>query len=83
MRMLHGDINVYWYHDELTPFTVRAACYGTTHDSGALIPDVGDVIRDFYGEMGEPITVRVTEVKQTGQGVVAFEVRVTTVSEEG
>jgi hypothetical protein len=83
MRMLHGDINVYWYHDELTPHTVRAATYGTAYDSGALIPDVGDVIRDFHGYMGEPITVRVTEVKQFGDGVVAFEVHVATVGEEG
>lgn len=83
MRMVHGDINVYWHHDTLTPSNVRAASYGTDHDSGALIPDVGDIIRDFPGHYGEPIAVRVVEVEQIGVGVVAFSVRVTTVAQEG
>lgn len=79
MRMLNGDFNVYWYHDVFTPHTVRAACYGTNYNSGGLVPEVGDVIKDFYGSLGDPITVRVTEVRQFGDGSVAFEVRVTTV----
>lgn len=81
MRMLNGDINVYWYHEGLTPGTVRAASYGTDYDSGALVPDVGDVIRDFHGLYGAPIVVRVVSVTRIGQGTTAFEVRVATVEE--
>lgn len=76
MRMLAGDINVYWYHQELTPHNVRAATYGNNSTSGTLIPDVGDIIRDFHGLYGEPITVRVMSVEQVGRGCLAYEVRV-------
>jgi hypothetical protein len=79
--MLNGDFNVYWHHDTITPYAVRAACYGTAHNSGGLVPEVDDVINGFHGHMGEPTTVRVTEVEQFGQGVVAFKVTVTTVEE--
>lgn len=79
MRMLYGDINVYWHHETLTPHNVRAANYGTDHDSGTLIPDVGDVIRDFPGLYGTPIAVRVTSVEQIGQGRTAYQIRVATV----
>lgn len=79
MRMLNGDFNVYWYHDMLTPSTVRAACYGTGQNSGGLVPEVGDVINGFPGLMGEPIAVRVIEVRQFGEDSLAFDVRVTTV----
>jgi len=82
MRMIAGDVNVYWYHDTLTPHNVRVAAYGTEHNSGTLVPDEGDIIRDFPGWDGEnyePITVRVVSVRQFGQGCVAFEVLVTTV----
>lgn len=79
MKMLFGDFNVYWHHDTLTPHAVRAACYGSRNNSGGLVPEVGDVINDFHGLNGEPIAVRVTEVEQFGDGVVAFDVKVTTV----
>lgn len=80
MRMVAGDINVYWQHETLTPTNVRAASYGSDHDSGCLIPDIGDVIHDFHGYMGEPITVRVTKVDMTGQGVTAYMVTVADVA---
>lgn len=82
MRMQHGDINLYYYHDVLTPENVRAASYGTASDSGTIIPEVGDVLNGFPGWTGseyESITVRVTEVTQIGNGVLAYDVRVTTV----
>jgi hypothetical protein len=81
MRIVPGDVNVYYYHDTLTPNNVRAASYGTEGSSGALVPEEGDILHDFHGwdgEKYEPITVRVTEVTQFGDGVIAFEVRVTT-----
>jgi hypothetical protein len=77
MRMLSGDMNVYWRHDTLTPENVRAATYGSRFDSGTLIPDVGDVIHDFPGHMGALITVKVTEVEQVGRDFTAFQVTVT------
>lgn len=80
MRMLAGDINIYWQHDELTPYTTRAASYGTSHDSGTLIPEIGDVINGFHGLYGEPITVRVTHVDMIGDGVTAYLVTVATVT---
>jgi hypothetical protein len=82
MRMVSGDVDIYWYHDTLTPGNVRAASYGCDKDSGRLIPEVGDVISGFHGwdgERYEPITVRVTEVEEIGDGVTAFQVKVTTV----
>lgn len=82
MRLVNGDVNVYYYHDTLTPENVRAASYGTESTSGALVPEVGDILRDFPGWTGEkyePITVRVTEVKMFGDGVEAYEVRTATV----
>lgn len=82
MRILNGDVNVYWYHDELTPTCVRGAAYGSPRSSATLVPDEGDIIRDFYGLYGDPITVRVVWVKQVGDGCVAFEVHVTTVQEQ-
>lgn len=82
MKMLNGDFNVYYVCPELTGTTVRAACYGTDHNSGGLVPEVGDVIRDFHGWMGAPTTVRVVEVEQIGDGCVAFQVTVTPASAE-
>ena len=79
MRMQAGDINIYWQHERLTPTTVRAASYGTSHDSGTLVPEVGDVINGFHGLYGEPITVRVTGVDMIGDGVIAYMVTVATV----
>lgn len=82
MRLVNGDVNVYYMHDILTPGTVRAASYGTANTSGALVPEVGDVLRDFPGWNGtvyEAITVRVTEVKAFGDGVEAYEVLTATV----
>lgn len=76
MRMIVGDINVYWQHETLTPGQVRAADYGTPHNSGTLLPDVGDIIREFHGWMGEPISVTVTKVESIGQGVEAYRVTV-------
>lgn len=80
MRMQTCDINIYWLHEELTPNSVRAASYGTSHDSGTLVPEVGDVINDFHGYCGEPITVRVTRVDMIGVGVIAYQVTVATVA---
>lgn len=77
MRMLNGDFNVYWQHDTLVPTNVRAACYGSRNNSGGLVPEVGDVIRDFHGLLGMPITARVIRVDQIGNGCVAFMVTVT------
>jgi hypothetical protein len=77
MRMVHGDFNVYWFHVSLTPYAVRAACYGDSHNSGGLLPEVEDVINDFPGLDGDPIRVRVMSVTHFGQGVRAYEVRVT------
>jgi len=82
MRIVNGDINIYWYHDQLTPGAVRGADYGTDHNSATLLPDVGDVVRDFHGLYGAPITVRVVSVEQIGDGCVAYEVRVTDVEEK-
>lgn len=76
MRMVAGDINVYWQHETLTPSNVRAASYGSDHDSGCLVPDVGDVVDGFHGYMGKPTKVKVTKVEETGQGVRAFVVTV-------
>lgn len=76
MKMVHRDINVYFRHDTVTPENVRGAIYGTAaHPS--LLPEVGDVIHDFGGYMGELITVRVVEVTPFGQGVEAYDVLVT------
>lgn len=83
MRFQHGDINIYYYHDTLTPENVRAASYGSSHDSGTLVPEVGDVLNGFPGWTGseyEPITVRVVSVVQIGKVNAAYDVRVTTVS---
>ena len=82
MRIVSGDVNIYWYHDELTPYAVRGASYGTGNNSATLLPDVGDVVRDFYGLFGELITVRVVSVESIGQEVEAYEVRVSTVAPE-
>jgi len=82
MRLVHGDVNVYYLHDTLTPDNVRAASYGTAATSGALVPEVGDVLHDFPGWTGEeyePITVKVVEVKSIGDGCQAYEVTTTTV----
>jgi hypothetical protein len=82
MRMMAGDINIYWQHDTLTPDHVRAASYGCDKDSGRLVPEVGDVIKDFHGWDGqeyEQITVRVIDVEHFGVGVTAYKVTVTTV----
>lgn len=76
MRMMAGDINVYYQHVSLTPGTVRAAAYGTVRNSGTLVPDVGDYIRDFHGYMGAPTTVRVTAVESIGDGCLAYQVTV-------
>lgn len=81
MRLVAGDINVYWQHDTLTPEQVRAASYGSQYDSGTLLPDVGDVVRDFHGFMGEPTTVKVVSVVEFGQGCTAYRVTVTDVTE--
>lgn len=84
MRMVPGDVNVYYMHAELTPRNVRAASYGTTSSSGALVPEVGDVINDFHGwdgERYEAITVRVVNVDKivTYADHEAYEVTVETV----
>ena len=81
MRFQHGDINLYYSHDILTPENVRATSYGTSHDGGTLVPEVGDVLRDFpawTGSERELITVRVVSVEQIGQGTTAYAVRVAT-----
>lgn len=83
MRFEHGDINLYYYHDTLTPKNIRAASYGTAHDSGTLVPEIGDVLNGFPGWTGseyEAVTVRVVSVEQIGQGTTAYDVRVTTVT---
>jgi hypothetical protein len=82
MRLVNGDVNVYYFHDTLTPGNVRAASYGTASTSGALVPEVGDILHNFPGWTGsayEAITVRVIAVKSVGEGVEAYEVRTTTV----
>lgn len=79
MRMVRGDVNVYWFHDTLTRHNVRAASYGSQNDSGRLVPDEGDVIRDFPGLYGVPLTVRVEAVMEVGDGTTAYEVTVVTV----
>jgi hypothetical protein len=87
MRMVSGDVNIYYFHETLTPSNVRAASYGCDRDSGALVPEVGDIIWDFHGWDGEdyePITVRVTAVKQIDGAApvsAAFEVTVATIGE--
>lgn len=81
MRIVQGDVNVYYYHNELTPNNVRMATYGNGQRSVVLVPEVGDILRDFPGRDGReyvPITVRVTGVTQIGAGVEAYEVRTTT-----
>ena len=83
MRLVNGDVNVYYLHDELTPGNIRAASYGTANTSAALVPEVGDILHNFPGWTGseyEPITVRVVEVKMIGDGVEAYEVHTTTVN---
>lgn len=82
MKMVFGDVNVYWRHDTLTPHNVRAASYGTPGDSGTLVPEVGDIIRDFSGHMGALITVKVTEVRRVGREVTAYQVTVTDAPKE-
>lgn len=82
MRLVNGDVNVYYLHDTLTPHNVRAASYGKESTSGALVPEVGDILHDFPGWTGtepEAITVRVTEVEMIGEGVEVYQVRTTTV----
>lgn len=74
--MIIGDVNVYWEHDVLSPHNVRAATYGRP-DTAALLPEVGDIISEFPGWMGEPISVKVTAVREFGQGVQAYMVTVT------
>jgi hypothetical protein len=76
MRMVFRDINVYFFHDKITPENVRGAIYGTA-DHPSLLPEVGDILHDFGGYMGELITVRVVEVEPFGQGVEAYKVHVT------
>lgn len=82
MRRIHGDVNIYYYHDTLTPENVRCASYGTANSSGTFLPEVGDILHDFPGWTGEEyedITVRVIEVKDIGDGCQAFAVRTATV----
>lgn len=82
MRLVNGDVNVYYYHDTLTPHNVRAASCGTAGTSAALVPEVGDILHKFPGWTGEeyePITVRVVSVEMIGDGVEAYEVRTATV----
>lgn len=86
MRMVAGNVIIYYLHDTLTPSYVRAASYGTQNSSGALVPQIGDVIEDFHGwdvkgECYEPITVKVVHVIELTPGFErkAFEVRVQTV----
>jgi len=84
MRLVNGDVNVYYRHDTLAPDSIRAASYGSAMTSGALVPEAGDILRDFPGWTGEeyePITVRVVEVKSIGDGVAAYEVFTTTITE--
>lgn len=81
MRMVHGDVNMYWKHASLTPGHIRAAAYGTAYDSARLVPDEGDVISGFPGFMGEPLKVRVVKVEQIGQGATAYQITVETVTE--
>ncbi len=84
MRLVNGDVNVYYMHDTLTPGNVRAASYGTATTSGALVPEVGDILRNFPGWTGtvyESITVRVVDVEMIGDGVEAYRVRTATVVE--
>lgn len=76
MKIRFGDINVYYLHDKITPGSIRHAVIGNSNAS-TLIPETGDVINDFAGWLGEPITVRVVNVKQIGHGVEAYEVTVT------
>ena len=78
MRFAYGEVNIYYHHDVLTPGNVRVATYGTARSS-PLVPEVGDVLNNFPGYADEPITVRVTDVKMIGDGVEAYDVRVTTV----
>jgi len=85
MRLVTGDVNVYYMHDTLTPGSVRAASYGTANTSGALVPEEGDILHNFPGWTGtehKPITVRVVSVKMIGHGVEAYEVQTTTVGAE-
>lgn len=86
MRMVAGDVNVYYIHDELTPDNVRAASYGTDSSSGALVPQIGDVIEGFHGwdaeyQSYEALTVEVVHVLEIETGGLhkAFEVHVKTV----
>jgi len=79
MRLHLGDVNVYWQHATLTPHNVRIGSYGRP-DNGNLVPEVGDVIRDFPGYMGAPITVEVKSVEPIGQGCTAYVVTVDTVT---
>lgn len=78
MKLVYGDVNVYWVHEKLTPQNVRAAAYGHPRSSGTLLPDVGDIIRDFPGLDGDPIIVQVKQVKKLNRDVsyTAYEVRV-------
>jgi hypothetical protein len=84
--MVSGDVNIYYSHEVLTPGNVRAASYGTESSSGTLVPEVGDVFRDFHGWDGEyqAITVRVVRVKEIDTGGLhrAFEILVATKFDE-
>lgn len=84
MLRISGDVNIYYYHDTLTPANVRCASYGTAPSSGTMLPEVGDILHDFPGWTGEEyesLTVRVTKVDSIGNGCQAFEVHTTTVTE--
>lgn len=81
MRIVNGDVNIYWLHDTLTPHNIRGVDYGTSNNSATLLPDAGDVVRNFCGLDGAPITVRVVSVVEFGQGCTAYEVCVTTVED--
>lgn len=80
MRLALVDVNVYFTHDKLTPQNARAAVYGRSHDHWAFIPEVGDVINDFPGYLGDLITVKVVDVVSIGRGTTAYEVTVTDVT---
>jgi hypothetical protein len=64
--MAPGAFNVYYRHQVLTPHNVRVVTYGERESSGGVLPEVGDVITGFPGEMSTPITVCVVEVEQLG-----------------
>lgn len=81
MKVMLADVNVYFKHDQLTPGTVRLAVYGRSDDHWAILPEEGDIIRDFPGYLGDLITVKVVDVVSIGRGTKAYEVTVTDVTE--